>query len=116
MTTINPNPNCLICANHQPLDIDGYGELVGFHDMCIRRIENKSIGDLVPLSPYYNDEQCIDGFMQGNGECPCYAEDPVAAQCIKDIQEEINLGCKHLEAYLLGDLDAMRRYREGEPL
>ena len=116
MTKINPNPHCLICANHQYVLVDGYGELAGAHDMCIRQIESKPIGDLVPLTPYYNDEQCIDDFLQGDGECPYYAEDPVAAQCAKDTQEDFNLGCRHLEAYILGDLDAMRRYMEGEPL
>jgi hypothetical protein len=80
MTKINPNPNCFTCINHQPLLIDGYGELVGFHDMCIRRIESKPIGNLIPLSPYYNDEQCIDGFLQGNGECLYYIENLAAKE------------------------------------
>lgn len=117
MAKINPNPNCATCANYNVVHIDGYyGSLVGDHDMCIRKIKSKSVGNLVPLSPYYTDEQCIDGFIQGDGECSHYVEDPVTAQYQKDIQEEFNLGCKYLEAYLLGDLDAMRRYKEGEPL
>lgn len=88
MTNINPNPHCLICVNHQWVHIDGYGELVGDHDMCIRRIESKPIGNFAPLMPYYNDEQCIDDFLQGNGECPYYTEDPVAAQYVKDIMPQ----------------------------
>ena len=116
MIKINPNPYCLICANYHKVHIDGYREFVGTHDMCIRQIKSKPIGNFVPLEPYYNDEQCIDDFMNGEGKCPCYKEDPISAQCVKDIQEAFDLGCNHLESYLLGDLDAMRRYVEGEPL
>ena len=75
MDKINPNPNCLICAHHQLVHIDGYGELVGTHDMCIRQIENKPIGNLVPLAQYYNDEQCIDNFINRDGKCPYYVMD-----------------------------------------
>ena len=117
MIKINPNPNCLTCANHHAVLIDEYyGSLVGYHDMCVRRIESKPVGNLILLIPYYNDEQCIDNYMQEDRECPYYVENPIEAQYVKDIQEGFNLRCKYLEAYLLGDLDAMRRYRDGEPL
>ena len=77
MAKINPNSNCLICTHHQVVHIDGYyGSLVGTHDMCIRWIESKPVGNLVPLVPYYNDERCIDDFIHGNGECSYYVEDP----------------------------------------
>lgn len=76
MAKINPNPNCATCANYNIVHTDGYyGSLVGIHDMCIRKIESKPVGNLVPLIPYYNDEQCIYGFHQGNGACPYYVYD-----------------------------------------
>ena len=111
MTKINPNPHCLTCTHHQWVHIDAYGGLVGTHNMYIRQIESKPIGDLVPLALYQNDEECIDDFLQGDGECPYYVEDSMTAQCVKDTQEQFNIGLKHLEAYILGNLDALRRWK-----
>ena len=65
---VKPNPQCKYCKHRNMVDIYGFGDLVGWHNICSTEAEPFEINGIV-FTTSYNDEVIIDGFTDMDGEC-----------------------------------------------